>query len=127
MVNQKTSGPSWIRVAEENRPSTLVGHTVSVYPPECEDSDGLDFYNAGQVLHTSGDFVSPETVNYDVCTSSGRYVLEQYCRLSKATNRMQKGTMQYYCKFGCNKGACKTGGRTTGISPAGSGYVLPAR
>lgn len=90
----------------------FVGRHAMIVLPACSDSDGgLDYYTKGYLSTLDGTF-------FDTCSADSRYVLEYYCSGSV------RGVMQKNCKFGCGQGACKTGGRTLGISPEGSGYLL---
>lgn len=90
----------------------IAGANTGISVPVCKDSDsGMSYNNRGYVVHKYG-------VEYDTCTGDSRYVLEQYCKEDG-----MRGIMQYLCRYGCSNGACKTGGRTLGVPPEGSGVV----
>jgi len=112
-VNLET-GPTGDLITIAGQP---VGWTTKLTQPFCEDSDdGLNYEKRGYIT----------TMNYgptfDTCAVNNRYVLEYYCREDGNRGRMQKR-----CKYGCELGECKTGGRTLGITPEGSGYMKITR
>jgi len=93
-----------------------VGWTTKLTQPFCEDTDGgLNYEKRGYITTMNHGTAS------DTCANN-RYVLEYYCRDDGNRGRMQK-----ICKYGCEKGECKTSGRTLGISPEGSGYLMKVK
>ena len=71
----------------------------------CNDSDGKDYYNKGNVISSSGTYE-------DYCSTSSR-VLEYYCSGDRASS------LNTYCSKGCSNGACLSSTTTCTDSDGG--------